>query len=483
MKIFVLFCVIFLVSCSLAPHYQRPLIPTPSSYKETGKWLFAKPQAADRYREAWWEVYRDSLLNDLENRATISNQNLKAALARYDQARAELAVARSAYFPTLTGVMNANRQKISTTATNAITKPLFDDFLVGANFNYELDVWGKIRNSVAVARSTALASAADLAVINLTMHAELAYNYFSLRGADEAQRILDETVSAYKIALYLTRKRYQGGAASVLDVDEAVNQLETAKTLAEDMHLKRAQLEHAIAVLLGEPPATFSIKPYRYQFKFVNILPSLPSTLLERRPDIAEAELLVQAANSNIGVARAAFFPDFNISGGIGFESAILSNLFKAPSLIWSLGPAISSASVFNTDNKPIASQIIFDGGRIRGLSAQACAKYFETVANYRQTVLNAYKEVEDSLVAIRQLNRERQTQSIATAAAERALTQAMFRYKGGLTTYLDVVVVQNLALQAELSNFDIMTRRQLASVQLIKALGGGWTSPPIKCG
>jgi NodT family efflux transporter outer membrane factor (OMF) lipoprotein len=305
------------------------------------------------------------------------------------------------------------------------------------------------------------------------MHAELANDYFALRGDDAAQRILDKTVIVYERALYLTRKRYEGGADPVGNVDEAQNQLDTAKTQAADMHLKRAQLEHAIAVLIGEDPSSFSLKPELKKNKLVTINPQLPSTLLERRPDIAEAELKVQAANYNIGVARAAFFPAFNLSATIGFESANLGNLLTRPSLVWALGPTAASA-LLNNGNQPVLSQTIFDGGRLIALSNQAYAQYCETVAEYRQTVLTAYQEVEDSLSALRQLDRENKTQTLATSAANRSVNQALTRYKDGLTTYLDVVIIQNIALQAELSTIDIRTRRQIASVQLIKALGGG---------
>jgi outer membrane protein TolC len=327
---------------------------------------------------------------------------------------------------------------------------------------------------VAAARSEAKASAADMALINLSLHGELASNYFSWRRANAAQKVLDQTVIAYQKALYLTRKRYQGGAVAVMDVDEAENQLETAKTQAADIRLTSAQLEHAMAVLIGKPPAMFTLSKTAYKARLVTISPDLPSALLERRPDIAEAEQLVEAANYNIGVARAAYFPAFNLATAIGYDSGILGNLLKASSLSWSLGPTLSSP-LLNSGSSPEITQILIDGGRIAALSRQAQAQYYETVARYKQTVLTAYKDVEDSLAAVRQLDREIKTQYQATTAAKRALSQAMYRYKGGLTTYLDVVVIQTIALQTELSLIDIQMRRQVASVQLIKALGGGW--------
>lgn len=467
-----------LAGCSLAPTYQRPAMNIPNSYKESsgktsGPWVVAKPESAALDRGPWWQMYNDPILNNLEEKVVCANQNLQAAIARYDEARAEVGVATAGYFPTVTGVGNAFREQASRNTANPPNNPLFSDNLLAADFTYELDVWGQVRNTVAAAKSQARASAADMALIDLSEHAEVATDYFSLRGDDAKQRVLDATVVAYQRSLGLTQNRYKGGASSAEDVDQAQNQLETAKTLAEDMRLKRAQIEHAIAVLVGQTPETFSLAPITYTNTLVTIAPDLPSTLLERRPDIAEAEAQVQAANYNIGVARAAFFPAFNLSTAIGFESAALDSLFKSSSLVWALGFTVASSILNN--GAPLVTQTLFDGGKLISLSKLAQATYCETVAKYRQTVLTAYREVEDSLIALRQLDSENRTQTAASAAANRALTQAMYRYKGGLTTYLDVVVVQTTALQAELASIDIHTRRQVASVQLIKALGGGW--------
>lgn len=461
-------------SCSLAPTYKRPTVPTPTTYKESGKWIAAKPSSAALDRGPWWHMYHDTTLNNLENQIASANQNLKIAVARYAEARAELGVAQSKYFPTAMGVANSNRQQISGNVANKVPVSLYSDNLLAVNFNYELDVWGRVRNTVETARDLASASAADTAFIDLSLHAELAKNYFALRGDDDAQRVLDETVMSYQKALNLIRNRYKGDIASASDVDQAQTQLDSAKTQAEDMRLKRAELEHAIAVLIGQPPAAFSLPRSHNKMVLVKVAPTLPSTLLERRPDIAEAELKVQAANANIGVARAAFFPTISLSAAYGVDSASLGNLLSAPSNVWALGPTTSSA-LLNNGSMPLLSQIIYDGGRIQSLSDKAKAQYEETVAQYRQTVLTAYQEVEDSLVALRQLDKEYRTQSAASNAANRALQQAMYRYKGGLTTYLNVVVAQDKALQAELVKIDVRTRRQLASVQLIKALGGGW--------
>lgn len=470
--LFITSLTILFSACSLAPTYQRPELSIPPHYKESNKWIPANPTYSEKQRGPWWEIYHDPILNDLENRVTLANQNLKSALARYQEARAVLTVTKSAYFPTSNGIGNYAREQISGNVANKDKLSLFNDYLLGANISYEVDVWGRVRNAVANSRYLAQASAADLATISLSLHADLASSYFSIRETDAALKVVDAVVKAYEKALFLVRKRHQGGIAPEADVDEAVFQLQNAKTVAADIRLRRSQLEHAIAILVGEAPASFSLKPLRMNVKFISVAKTLPSSLLERRPDIASAERQVQAANANIGVARAAFFPQINLAGQLGFESALLGNLISAPSLFWSIGPVAASSLM-----PPIATVNIFDGGRLRGLLDQAKASYYETVANYRQTVLTALQEVEDNIAAMRQYEKEYHTQHAATLAAERALKQAMYRYKGGIITYLDVVIIQNQALQSELSLIDIRTKRHLASVQLIKALGGGWST------
>ncbi len=470
----IVFCMLALSDCSLAPHYEPPQVDTPVAYKEKGPWLHATPKSAALDRGPWWQMYGDPTLDSLEAKVICSNQNLKAALARFEEARAVLAEQRSAQYPSIVGVFNSARYGTSSNVANPAPTTVYNDQVLSANATYEVDVWGRVRNSVANAKSLAEASAADLFALDLSIHAELAKDYFSLRGDDAMQQVLDKSVTVYEKQFYLIHKRYKGGASSIADVDQAQSQLDNAKTLAADMHLKRSQLEHAIAVLIGEPPAVFSLATALPQAKKVTIVPQLPSTLLERRPDIAEAELKVQAANYNIGVARAAYFPAFNLSAGIGFESTSLGNLLSKPSLTWALGPTAAS-SLINNGNSPLITQTIFDGGKLVSLTQQAWAQYFETVANYREAVLKAYQEVEDNLTALRQLDKENMTQTSASFAANRAVKQAMFRYKEGLTTYLDVVVIQNIALQAELSKTNVQMRRQIASVQLIKALGGGY--------
>ncbi|MDR3476459.1 MAG: efflux transporter outer membrane subunit [Gammaproteobacteria bacterium] len=468
---------ITLTACSLAPKYQRPEMSIPDHYQEAGKWIPVNTTAADISHGPWWEIYQDQALNALESKVTLANQNLKLAFYRYQEARALAQVARSAYYPTILGIGNADRQSASGNIANVPNNSLFNDTLIGADFSYEVDVFGRVRNSVRASESSAKASAADLAAVNLSSHAELASDYFSLRGSEAQLQVLERTVAVYKKALDLTIQRHRGGAAPEADVDQAKTQYENAKTLTTETRLKIAQLQHAIAVLIGEAPADFTLGRATAPLKNIMITPYLPSTLLERRPDIAAAALRVEAANANIGVARAAFFPHFNLITAIGFESQSLSQLISMPSLFWSLGSATALTTV-----QPAASVVLFDGGKVRGLLNQANAVYFQTVAQYRQTVLTALQEVEDNLVAIHRLDQENKTQTAATIAARRALQQAQYRYSGGIATFLDIVVTENTALQAELASVDIKTRRLVASVQLIKALGGGWSIECLEC-
>ena len=463
-----------LTACSFAPKYERPAMPIPAHYKEAGQWITVKsPVHFSSQNEAWWKLFHDETLNQLEQKVTCGNENLKIALARYEQACALVQVARSAYYPTVIGIANATKQQNPTLdLTGRVRSIRTKNFFIGPTFTYELDAWGKIRNAVIASDRNAQASAFDLAAVNLSLHAELANDYFALRGDDAAQRVLDATVKAYKKALYLTRKRHDGGAAPEIDVDQAKTQFENAKTMATDMRLQRAQLEHAIAVLTGEIPANFKIPPIKSAIKLVTLAPQLPSTLLERRPDVAAAEQRVEAANANIGVARAAFFPDFNFFAVVELQRNQLSSLFNASSLLWSLGSPAGVALI-----QPLITEVLFDGYKLRALLKKAKASYFETVSSYRQTTLTAFQEVEDNLVAIRRLDQEIQTQTTSSIAAKRALYQSNKRYSGGIATYLDVIVNENEALQSELALVNLQTRRQLASIQLIKALGGGWVT------
>jgi NodT family efflux transporter outer membrane factor (OMF) lipoprotein len=456
--------------CSLSPHYARPAMPTPAAdYKEHGDWQLASP--ADTVpRGRWWTAFQDSDLNALEDQVSASNQSLKASLARLEQARAQTREARSSWFPTLTADAGVTRARISqnTTAYVPGRSATSNLFTAGGDFSYELDLFGRVRNTVANARYSEQASEGDVAALDLSVHAELATDYFMLRGLDREQQLLDQTVADYDRALRLTENLYKGGAAPISDVNQAEAQLQSARTQAEDTRLHRAQTEHAIAVLVGREAAQFSI-PVRKAGTLAQLPPldpGAPSQLLERRPDVAAAERRVAAANAGIGVARAAYFPSFSLFGTAGLQSNQSSNWMQAPSQFWSLGPQ--------------ALLTVFDGGLHRAQSAQAHAVYDEQVANYRSTVLTAYQDVEDNLAALRQLQKESVSEAAAVKATQGALDQANLRYKGGIVTYLEVVTTENAALQAQLSAVDIEIRRATSTVLLIKALGGDW-QPPAK--
>ena len=464
MRLSVLAGLLLLPGCNFAPDYHRPETEQPAAYKEsadTSPWQPAKP-ADDIPRGAWWTMFGDDQLNGLEDKVTSANQDIKAAVARFDQARAASEIARAQFYPTVGSSANYTRQRQSSTVANPRPITTYNDMLFNLDISYEVDLWGRVRNSVNSAEFKEQASAGDLASLDLSTHAELASDYFTLRGDDAQQTILDQTVVAYRKAYELTVRRHDGGAAAESDVDQAKDQLETARTQAEDVRLRRAQLEHAVAILIGVPPAEFSLPPKAQPEGPPPVVdPGLPASLLERRPDVAAAERRAASANADIGVARAAFYPTLTLSAMGGFESAMPSSWLKAPSRIWSLGPALDLP--------------IFDGGQRNGVTDQAIAAFNEAAANYRQTVLDAYRDVEDNLAALRQLSAEAESQAGAVAASGRALHQAELRYTGGLTTYLEVAQQQNNALQAQLSAADISARRMTASIALVKAMGGGW--------
>jgi len=461
--------VLALEACSLSPRYQRPSVPTPPpSYKEAGEWKVAAP-ADSTPRARWWTMFNDQALADLETQVSEANQSLRAALARLEQARAETRIARAAFFPTLTAEASATRQRTSLNApTYAPGRPTTGNvFIAEGVLGYELDLFGRVRNTVAGARASEQASAGDVAALDLSVHAELASDYFTLRGLDLQQQFLDRTVADYAKALELTENLYRGGAAAIADVQQAQAQLETARTQAEDTRLRRAQTEHAIAVLIGREASDFTLPPRAEaaELPVPEVAPGLPSQLLERRPDVAAAERRVAAANAAIGVARAAYFPVFTLAGAAGQESTRVSSWMSAPSRLWSIGPQ--------------GLLTIFDAGAHAAQSAAAHAAYDEQVANYRATVLVAYQDVEDNLAALRQLERESVSQAAAVTATQGALEQANLRYKGGIVSYLEVVSTENAALSARLTAVDIGIRRTNATVLLVKALGGDWRNPP----
>jgi NodT family efflux transporter outer membrane factor (OMF) lipoprotein len=456
-----------LTACSFAPTYQAPptTAPAPGNFQEDGDWKVAEPLDGEA-RGAWWVIFHDATLDDLESRVEAANQNLKAAVARLAQARAETRIQRASLFPTLNIGSNATRNRASVNAPTfpkGLTNPTYGNFDLEADLSYEIDVWGRVRNTVNAAKAGQQASAADLATLDLSLHAELASDYFGLRGADEQQVLLDETVIQYTKSLRLTQNLYNGGGAALADVEQAKAQLETARTQAAETHLQRAQLQHAMAVLLGENPSAFhlGVMPLNVDIAAPVVDPGLPSALLERRPDVAAAERRVAAANFNVGVARAAYFPQFSLSADFGYDSTRSSNWLTAPSRTWGIGPT--------------GLLTVFDAGRHRAQSEQAHAVFDEQVADYRNVVLTAYQEAEDNLAALRQLQAESVSQAAAVDATGKALQQSQYRYKAGLVTYLEVAINENAHLQAQLSNVNIQVRRLDASVLLVKALGGGW--------
>lgn len=460
----VYFLAVFLLGgCTVGPKYVRPSTDVPADYKENKDWKVAQP-SAEALKGKWWEVYQDSQLNGLEEKIDVSNQNLKSAQAQFLQARAAVRISRSFLFPTVTADPVISRNHLSQNRPLAIstTQSAYADYQVPAvDASYELDVWGRVRRTVEQSRSQAQASAADLASVSLSLHAELAMDYFELRGLDAQIQLLTSTVEAFQKALELTQSRFNGGLASGVDVAQARTQLETARGQLIDQGVQRAAFEHAIAVLAGQPPSTFALAPLPLDVPPPVIPPGLPSDLLERRPDVSAAERRMQAANAQIGIARAAYFPLITLTGQGGFESIAAGTLFQGPSGLWAVGGS--------------ALETLFDAGRRRGTSEQAKAAYDQSIDNYRQTVLTAFQEVEDNLAALRILQDEAQTEDVAVGAAKHSLELSITRYKGGVANYLEVTTAQNAALTDEVTALTILTRRMTASVLLIKAIGGGW--------
>jgi len=450
--------------CSFAPPYKVPDSGrAPEQYKELADWKVAEPQDAQP-RGSWWLVYGDPELDRLEDRIP-ANLTLKAAFARLQQARAQYRIARADLFPSLTADPYAMRDKYSPNAPKELPgyPTSLNDFLLGADFTYEVDLWGRVRNEVASAKAARQASAADYASVELSLRAQLAEDYFNVRVYDSELALFDRTVASYREALKLTTDLFNGGAAALADVAQAQAQLDNALTQAADVKLQRAQAEHAVAVLVGENPSLFGQPANALPLDVVPppIDAGLPSTLLERRPDVAEAERNVASANAQIGVARAAYFPKLTLNATGGVESTKTSNLLSTSSLFWSLGPQISAP--------------IFEGGRLVAETARVKAVYEEQAADYRNTVLTAYQDVEDNLVALRRLQEEAESDAAAVLATGIALKQAQDRYSAGIVTYLEVSTAETAALQAEVQAANIQARRMSASVLLIKALGGGW--------
>lgn len=457
---------VLLAGCTVGPKYVRPAAEAPPAYKETAQ-NFEQAQPSDQMAKGkWWEIFGDTRLNDLENQIAVSNQTLKAAQARFAQARAAIRIARSQSLPSVTAGLSATHNSGSFNRPQGNTDLYYQDYLLPVDVSYEPDLWGRVRRLVEANRSEAQATAADLANVELALRAELATDYFQLRGLDAQKKLLDSTVESYQRALELTQSRYQGGVATAVDVAQAQTQLETTRAQSIDVGVSRAAFEHAIAVLVGQAAPEFSLAPLSLDTPPPPIPPGVPSDLLQRRPDIAAAERRVQEANAQIGVAKAAYYPNVVLSAAGGFESGALGTFIQGASGFWSLAGS--------------AAELIFDGGQRRGVSEQAKAAYDQSVDNYRQTVLVAFQEVEDNLAALRILQEEAKTSEAAVAAAQHSLDLSTTRYKGGVTNYLEVTTAQSAALVDEVTALDILIRRMSASVLLVKAMGGGWNASQI---
>jgi NodT family efflux transporter outer membrane factor (OMF) lipoprotein len=426
-----------------------------------GDWKTAQP-SDQNLGGNWWEIFQDPQLNALEAQVNVSNQNLKAAVAQYQEARAALRYARADYYPTLSTGPTATRERYSANRPGSVVRgTTFNDFVLPVDLTYQTNAWGRVSRNVESYREQAQASAADLAVVNLTLHADLAVDYFAARTLDAEEKLLHDTVAQYQQALELNEERYKGGLASEVEVEQARTILETTQAQLVDVGVARAQYEHAAAVLVGKVPADFNLPPLPLTTPPPPIPVSAPSELLERRPDIAAAERRVASANAQVGLAKTAYYPLVNIVASGGFESGTITTLLQGPSALWSVG-----ASAFST---------IFDGGRRHALNDEAKATYDSSVASYRQTVLTAFQQVEDNLAALRVLEEEAGVQATAVQSAQRSLDLSNTRYEGGVTSYLEVITAQNAALSDEVTAVNILGRRMASAVFLIEALGGGW--------
>jgi NodT family efflux transporter outer membrane factor (OMF) lipoprotein len=477
---------ILLGACTVGPKYHTPTAQTPTAYKEVtpanqkdiDNWKVAQPSDAV-IRSNWWEMFNESELNTLEEQVNVSNQSIASAEASFLAARATVREARSQLFPTVSTDPSLTRERVSpnlrefsassgaggTTPTTTTSKA-FNDFSLPFDATWVPDLWGKVRNTVKASAYGAQASAADLANTRLSMQSDLAVDYFELRSQDSLKELLDSTVVAYRESLRLTQVLYQTGINNDETVAQAETQLETAEAQATNVGILRAQYEHAIAMLVGQPASTFSIPAKRLTTPPPPIPYGVPSQLLERRPDVADDERLVAQANAEIGIARAAYFPTLTLSASGGFESSSIGNWLTWPSRFWSIGPS--------------AAETIFDAGLRRATVQQYRATYDETVANYRQTVLTAFQQVEDNLSGLRILSQEIQQQNVAIDSSERYLALATSRWKLGLDPYLDVITAQTTLLSNQQTLVSLKLQQITSSVQLIEALGGGWDTSQL---
>lgn len=450
-----------LSACVVGPDYKRPAAEIPASYKEAAPgWKVAEP-ADQQDRGNWWRIYEDPQLNALEDQLNTANQSIAQFAAAYRQARALVGEARAAYFPTVGASAGATRSGNGSSSSGKSTTAISNSFNVQLDASWEPDLWGSVTRSVNSQKASQQSAAADLANARLSAQATLAQTYFSLRSLDATQKLLDDTVAAYQRSLQLTQNQYAAGVAARSDVIQAQTQLQSAQAAAIDNGIQRAQDEHAIAVLVGQPASTFSIPTMPLTATPPAVPAQMPSALLERRPDIASAERKAAAANEQIGVAIAAFFPSLTLSATGGFESSVFSQLLTAPSRFWTLGPQLAAT--------------LFDAGLRQAKTDAARAAYDGDVATYRQTVLSAFQDVEDNLASQRILEREIVVQRQAVDSAQHALAIVTNEYKAGTVGYINVLTAQTTAFTAEQKLQSIAGQRMVSSVGLVKALGGGW--------
>ncbi|MBD9484066.1 efflux transporter outer membrane subunit [Pseudomonas sp. PDM14] len=473
--LFIVITTLALGACAIGPDYQRPASAPSAQFKQAAGWKAAAP-ADTALRGNWWELYGDAELNQLIERLNSNNQSLASAEAQFRQARALARGARAAFFPSLnlnTGVTRAGQgggdstistsDGVAVSGSNASRVSKTYDASLGVS--WELDVWGKLRRQLEADNASLQASAADLAAVRLSQQSELVQSYLQLRVLDEQKRLLDETVVAYQRAFKIAENQYRAGIVPRSDVTQALTQLRGTEAEAVDLEYQRAQLEHALAVLVGVAPSEFDLAARAAYIPSLPAVPlSLPSSLLERRPDIAAAERRVMSANASIGVAKAAYYPDLTLSATGGYRSGSFNDWISTPNRFWSIGPQFAMT--------------LFDAGLISSQVEQAEASYDQTVADYRQTVLEGFREVEDYLVQLSVFEREAVVQQQALDAARESLRLILNQYKAGTVEFTDVVSVQTSALSNERTNLTLQGNRLTASVQLIAAMGGGWQAP-----
>ena len=461
---------LLITGCAVGPTYQRPSVPEVSAYKEAGDWVVAAPaDALDR--GPWWQLFNDPVLNELAARVEVSNQNVAAAVAAYAQARALVAEQRAGLFPSITLGGGATRSGNGGGTANANTNVgagnrSSSNFQASLGAAWEPDVWGRLQSVANGAAATAAASAADLATAKLSAQGELAVNYLALRQQDAQKTLLASTLAGYTRALEITQNRYTAGIAAKTDVLQAQTQLANAKADEAGLQRTRAQLEHAIAVLVGQAPGNFTLAAVPDWKPTVPEVPAgVPSTLLQRRPDIAAAERRVASANEQIGVAKAAYYPSLSLNASIGTSASRVADLFSAPALLWSLGLS--------------AAQVLFKGGALDARVDGANAAYDQTVARYRQVVLGAFQNVEDQLSATRVLQTQQALRAQASSAADQVEQQVLNRYRSGQVSYTEVITAQTTALNARRALVQASADRQTTAVALIQSLGGGWIATP----